>query len=93
MYCPLLGTPFYLHFIFCLNLYLNKRNISIGSFCVYGPGIAQLCKYHCALANCGGVEFLSLDRRIYDCELQNEKNQHLIQVRSEFPLPTSKLVA
>jgi hypothetical protein len=39
-----------------------------------------------------GLSFWSFDRLIYGCKLWNEK-QNLIQVRNEFPQPTSKLVA
>jgi hypothetical protein len=37
---------------------------------------------HCALANCGGVEFLKFRWRINGCKLRNKKN--LIQIPSEF---------
>ncbi len=44
-----------------------------------------------AIVNYGGVEFWSLDRRIYDCKLRNEKKD-FIQVRDEYWPQPSKLL-
>jgi hypothetical protein len=39
-----------------------------------------------------GSSFWSLDRRIYDCKLHNEKKKHLIQVRNIYSPQLSKLL-